>query len=150
MKVSFTQNVPGKGKIGEVKNVADGYAQNFLIKKNLAKQATPQALKEEESRKKKIAAAKAETKAEAEKIKKQLEADETIVKIGSKAGEDSRLFGSVTSKQIGDALKKQFQITIDRRKLVMTDALKSLGFHNVPIELAPGVQSRVRVQVYKL
>ncbi|BDR57407.1 50S ribosomal protein L9 [Xylocopilactobacillus apis] len=150
MKVIFTQNVPGKGKIGEVKNVADGYAQNYLIKNNLAKQATPQALKQEELRKKNLEAQKAELKAEAEKLKAQLEADDTIVKIGSKAGTDSRLFGSVTSKQIGDALNEQFKIKIDRRKLEMTDALRTLGFHNVPIELFPGVKSRVRVQIYKL
>ena len=150
MKVIFTQNVPGKGKIGEVKNVADGYAQNFLIKKNLARQATPEALKQEELRKQGLAKEHAKQKEAAEEIKKQLEADETIVKIGSKAGEDSRLFGSVTSKQISEALNQQFQIKIDRRKLEMTDALRSLGFHNVPIDLFPGVNSRVRVQIYKL
>ncbi|BDR57802.1 50S ribosomal protein L9 [Xylocopilactobacillus apicola] len=150
MKIIFTQNVPGKGKIGDVKDVSDGYAQNFLIKKNLAKQATPQALKQEEARKKNLAAEHEKMKEAAEELKKQLEADETIVKIGSKAGTDSRLFGSVTSKQIGDNLEKQFQIKIDRRKLEMNDSLRTLGFHNVPIELFPGVNSRVRVQIYKL
>jgi large subunit ribosomal protein L9 len=150
MKVIFTANVPGKGKIGEIKNVSDGYAQNYLIKKNLAQQATPQALKQEEKRKENIAAQRAELKAQAQDLKSKLEADETIVKVGSKAGADSKLFGSVTSKQIAQALEEQFKIKIDRRKLEMTDALRTLGFHNVAIELFPGVESRVRVQVYKL
>lgn len=150
MKIIFTQNVPGKGQIGDIKEVPDGYAQNFLIKKGLAKQATNQALNQENARKKTIAKEKAEAKAAAELLKSNLEKDETVVKIGSKAGVDSKLFGSITGKQIAEGLLEQFKIKIDRRHLEMTDALKTLGFHNVPIELYPGVKSRVRVQIYQI
>ena len=117
MKVIFTQDVRGRGKRGQVKDVPDGYAQNYLIKRGLAKEATKgnmNTLKRVEANEK--AAYEAE-KAEAEKIKAELEKDDTVVNFKSKAGTDSRLFGSISSKKIVEGLEKQYGIKVDKRKL---------------------------------
>lgn len=147
MKVIFTQDVRGKGKRGEVKEVPDGYAQNFLIKNGKAKVATAQAMSQLRGQQNAEAKREAEEKAEAEKIKAILEADETVVKIQSKAGEDSRLFGSIPSKQIAQALEAQYQIKVDKRKMDLPEPIKALGYRNVKVHLHPGVDATIRVHV---
>ena len=127
MKVIFVQDVRGRGKRGEVKNVPDGYAQNYLIKRGLAKEANKgnlNTLKRVEANEK--AAYEAE-KAEAIEIKKQLENDNTVVQFKSKAGSDGRLFGSLSGKKIVEGLEKQFSIKIDKRKFNHPNQLKLLA-----------------------
>lgn len=147
MKVIFTEDVRGKGKRGQLKDVPDGYAQNYLIKNGLAKVATPTAISQlkgqERAEEKKVAA----ELAKAEALKAKLEADDTVVEIQSKAGEDSRLFGSVPSKQIAQALEKQFGYKVDKRKIDLDEPIRALGYRNVMVQLAPGVTAKIRVHV---
>ncbi|KRK73834.1 50S ribosomal protein L9 [Lacticaseibacillus nasuensis] len=147
MKVIFTQDVRGKGKRGEIKEVPDGYAQNFLIRNGKAKLATPQAMSALRGQQKLEEKKEAEAKAAAEAVKAQLEDDKTIVQIQSKAGEDSRLFGSIPSKQITTALEKQYGIKVDKRKLDLPQPIRALGYRNVKATLYPGVEASIRVHV---
>lgn len=147
MKVIFMQDVKGRGKRGQVKDVPDGYAQNYLIKRGLVKEANKgnlNTLKRVEANEKAEYEAQ---KAAAQEIKKQLEADETVVELKSKAGSDSRLFGSVSSKKIIEGLDKQFGIKLDKHKLELREPIKVLGYTNVPVKLFKGVESKVRVHV---
>ena len=149
MKVIFMQDVKGRGKRGQVKDVQDGYAQNYLIKRGLAKEANKgnlNTLKRVEANEKAEYEAQ---KAAAQEIKKQLEADETVVELKSKAGSDSRLFGSISSKKIIEGLDKQFGIKLDKHKLELREPIKVLGYTNVPVKLFKGVESKVRVHVTK-
>jgi large subunit ribosomal protein L9 len=147
MKVIFTQDVRGRGKRGQVKNVPDGYAQNFLIKRGLAKQATKANLHTLARIEKAEKDAYYANVAEAKEIKAKLEDDKTIVQFKSKAGTDSRLFGSISGKKIVAALDDQFGIKIDKRKLQLPEPIKSLGYTNVPVKLFKGVDSVIRVHI---
>lgn len=147
MKVIFTKDVKGRGKRGEVKNVPDGYAQNFLLKRGLAKEANKANMHTLERVEANEKAAYESEKAEAEKIKAQLDQDETIVNFKSKAGSDSRLFGSISGKKIVDGLEDQFGIKLDKRKLNLPEPIKTLGYTNVPVKLFKGIEGKIRVHV---
>ena len=147
MKVIFLEDVRGKGKKGELKNVADGFAQNFLIKNKKAIEATPAniaKLKAEQNREAKDYEAE---KNEAKVLKTKIEDDKTVVEILAKAGTDGRLFGSVTTKKIAEELNKQYEIKVDKHKMVLSDGVKSLGYINVPVKLFEGVEATIRVHV---
>lgn len=144
MKVIFLKDVKGKGKKGEVKNVADGYARNYLFKHNLAVEATKANLKALEKQKESEQKKREEELQEAKKLKDQLEA--ITVEISAKAGEGGRLFGAVTNKQIADFLKaKNFKI--DRRKIELDEPIRSLGYTNVDVKLHPKVTAKIKVHV---
>lgn len=145
MKVIFLSDVRGKGKRGEVKEVPSGYAQNFLIKKGLAKEATSQAMGELRGQQKAKAKLEAEEKAEAEQLKEKMEAENFEVTIKAKSGADGRLFGSVPSKQIAEALLKQHNIKVDKRKIELENPIRSLGFTNVPVKLHHDVVAVLKV-----
>ena len=147
MKVIFIKDMKGKGKRGEVKNVPDGYAQNFLIKNGYAKEATSSNLNTLKRVQKAEKDAYEAEKAAAEDIKKKLEDDKTIVNFKSKAGTDSRLFGSISSKKIVEGLEKQYGIKVDKRKLELPEPIKSLGYTNVPVILFKGVEAVIRVHI---
>lgn len=147
MEVIFIKDLRGKGKRGEVKNVPDGYANNFLIKNGYAKEATVQAKRELAGKQKAEQKAYEEEKQEAIKLKSFLEDDKTVVQIKSKAGEDTRLFGSVPSKQITEALQQQFDVKIDKRKLNLPEPIRTLGYTNVPVKIFPGVEAKIRVHI---
>lgn len=147
MKVIFLQDVKGKGKKGEVKDVAVGYAQNFLLKKGLAVEATAKSLSELQGKTKAKEKENAETLADANKLKEVMEAEGFEVIIKSKAGEDSRLFGSIPSKQIADALEKQHKIKVDKRKMDLKQPIKALGYTTVPTKLHKDVTVKLRVHV---
>ncbi|PWG00514.1 50S ribosomal protein L9 [Levilactobacillus bambusae] len=147
MKVIFTQDVRGKGKRGEVKNVPDGYAQNFLIKKGLAKAADAKAMSQLKGQQRAEAREEAEELADAEALKTKLEDDKTVVQIQAKAGTDSRLFGSIPSKQIATALNKQFGLKLDKHKIELPQPIRSLGYTNVPVKLHKDVTAKIRVHV---
>jgi large subunit ribosomal protein L9 len=144
MKVIFLKDVKGKGKKGEVKNVAEGYAQNFLIPRGFAKEATQGNINTLEAKKKKDEEIAAQHLADAEKLKETIEA--LTVTIATKAGDGGRLFGSITSKQIADELKKLGH-KIDKRKIDLPDPIRALGFTNVPLKLHSKVTATVKVQV---
>lgn len=147
MKVIFLQDVKGKGKKGEVKEVASGYAQNYLIKNNLAKEATKGSISELAGQKKAKEKHDQEILEEAKKLQAFLEQESTVVEIKAKAGEDSRLFGSIPSKQVAEALNKQYQIKIDKRKLELPNPIRSLGFTKVPVKLHSEVTATLKVHV---
>lgn len=147
MKVIFTKDLKGQGKKGEVKEVASGYAQNFLIKNGYAKEATTGNVSELNAQKKAKQKQDAEIKEEAEALKVKLEAEGFEVLIKAKAGEDGRLFGSIPSKQVADALKKQHVIKLDKRKMDLPQPIRTLGYSNVPVKLHHEVTAVLRVHV---
>ncbi len=143
MKLIFTQDVKGKGKKGEVKEVPVGYANNFLLKKNYAVEATPGNLKQLELQKKR---AKQERQQEIEDAKALKETLSNIeVEVSAKTGEGGKLFGSVSTKQIAEALKAQHDIKIDKRKMDLPNGIHSLGYTNVPVKLDKEVEGTIRV-----
>lgn len=147
MQVIFVQDVKGRGKRGEVKNVPDGYAQNFLIPRGLAKQATKKALSELAGQERSKEKHEAEELAEAKRIKAVLEADDTVVELKGKAGSDGRMFGSISTKQIATALADQYQIKLNKRKLELEAPIKALGYVTVTVKLHHEVEAKMRVHV---
>ncbi|RLL41757.1 50S ribosomal protein L9 [Oceanobacillus piezotolerans] len=145
MKVIFLKDVKGKGKKGEVKNVSDGYARNYLLKNNLAEEATPGSLKVLDAKKRKNAELEQQEKDEAIALKEKFE--KINVEIKAKAGDGGRLFGSITSKQIAEALKKQHGYKIDKRKMDLDQPIRALGLTNVPVKLHPDVTGTIKVHV---
>lgn len=145
MKVVFLKDVKGKGKKGEIKEVAEGYARNFLIKNGHAKEANNQAISELQGQKRleeKNAAAELQA---AKDLKEQLEA--ITVEVKAKSGEGGRLFGSVSTKQIADALQKKHGFKVDKRKMDCNEGLRSLGFANIPVKLHQDVKATLKVHV---
>jgi large subunit ribosomal protein L9 len=145
MKVIFLKDVKGKGKKGEVKNVADGYAHNFLLKQGLAKEANNANISTLDAQKKKEEKAAAEELEEAKKLKEVL--DQVTVQLTAKAGEGGRLFGSITTKQIAEELQKKHGIKIDKRKMELADAIRTLGHTKVPVKLHHDVVATLTVSV---
>lgn len=147
MKVIFLKDVKGKGKKGEVKEVSTGYAQNFLIKNGYAKEANKESISALAGQKKAQEKHEAEILEQAKEIQDFLEKEETVVKISAKAGEDGRLFGSIPSKQIAEALNKQYKLKLDKRKLALNNPIRTLGFTKVPVKLHHEVTAVIKVQV---
>lgn len=145
MKVIFLKDVKGKGKKGEVKNVADGYAHNFLIKQGLAIEANNTNISTLEGQKKKEDKRAAEELEEAKQLGVQLE--KITVELSAKAGEGGRLFGSITTKQIAEELQKKHGIKIDKRKMELADAIRTLGHTKVPVKLHHEVLATFTVHV---
>ena len=145
MKVVFLADVKGQGKKDQIKEVSDGYARNFLLPKKLAAPADAKVMNEiknkEASKLHKIEVEKAEANALAEKLKT------AMVKITAQAGADGRLYGSVTSKDITDALQKQFGIVIDKRKLSLPDPIKAFGVYSIDVKLYTEISGKVNVSV---
>ncbi|MGE7765332.1 50S ribosomal protein L9 [Peribacillus sp. NPDC096540] len=148
MRVIFLKDVKGKGKKGEVKNVADGYAHNFLIKQGLAVEANNTNVKTLEAQKNKEESLAAEELQHAEELKQQLE--KLTVELSAKAGEGGRLFGSITTKQIASELQKKHGIKIDKRKMELGDGIRSLGHTKLPVKLHPEVTATLTVQVKEI
>lgn len=144
MKVIFLKDVKGQGKKGEIKEVSEGYAQNFLIPRGLVRPATDGNVKTLENQTAAEAKRKEREKEEAVELGKKLE--EMTVTLKAKAGEGGRLFGAITSKQVAEALEKA-GVKIDKRKIEMHDPIRSLGVTQVPVKLHPEVKSTVKVQV---
>ncbi|MBQ6144595.1 MAG: 50S ribosomal protein L9 [Lactococcus sp.] len=147
MKVIFLQDVKGKGKRGEVKEVPTGFAQNFLIKKNLAKEATGKAMAELKGQVKAEQKAETEILAEAQALKAELEKESTIVEIKEKVGADGRLVGAINSKKIADALNEQFNLKLDKHKIQLEYPLKAIGLKDVPVKLHKDVTATIRVKI---
>ena len=148
MKVIILQDTKNVGKKGEIKNVSDGYAKNFLIPKGLAKEATEANIRELKRKQATKEKKRATDKASAEILKERLKTIE--VKVKAKAGEGGKVFGSVTSKDISDALKDQFGIEIDKKKIVVNSPIKMLGEYTVETKLYQEVNGEVKVLVEAL
>ena len=145
MKVIFLEDVKGKGKKGELKDVSDGYARNFLLPKKLAKEATTDNLNTFKLQEKAKAAQIAREKAEAQENAKKLESMQ--VKVIAKAGANGRLFGAVTSKEISDALAKQHGMTIEKNKIVLSEPIKSYGAFDVKCKFGYEISGVIHVLV---
>ena len=145
MKVIFLEDVKGRGKKGEVKEVPDGYANNFLIKNKKAEPATNANVSALRGQKKAADREAAEEKAEAEALKAKLEDDKTVVELKAKAGTDGRLFGAISSKQVVEALEKQFGLKIDKRKMDMKEPIRALGYRTVTVKLHHDVEAKSRI-----
>ena len=147
MKVILQQDVKGQGKKGQMVEVSEGYARNFLLPRKLALAATTDAINtmnlKEKARKAEEARQKAEAEATAEKLK------ECMVKLTAKAGSGGRLFGAVTTKEISDGLKAQFGLDIPKQKLVLEDPIKSFGSYQVKAKLGFEVSGTVYVAVFE-
>ena len=147
MKVIFLADVKGKGKKGEIKEVPTGYAQNFLIKKNLAKEANAQAIGELRGKQKSEEKAHADLLAEAQKIKAKLEEEATVVQFTEKIGPDGRTFGSITNKKIAEELEKQFGVKIDKRHIQVASPIRSTGLIDVPVKIYQDVTGVINIRV---
>lgn len=147
MKVIFLADVKGKGKKGEVKEVPTGYAQNFLIKKKLAKEATAQAIGELRGKQKSEEKAHAELVAEAQAIQAKLAEEATLVEFIEKVGPDGRTFGSITSKKIAEELEKQFGIKLDKRNIKVDSPIRSVGLIDVPVKIYQDITGVINLRV---
>ena len=147
MKVIFLADVKGKGNKGEIKEVPTGYAQNFLIKKNLAKEANAQAIGELRGKQKSEEKAHAELVAEAQSIKAKLENEATVVQFTEKIGPDGRTFGSITNKKIAEELEKQFGIKIDKRHIQVASPIRSTGLIDVPVKIYQDITAIINIRV---
>ena len=145
MKVILQQDVKGQGKKGQMIEVSEGYARNFLLPKKLAIPATTDAINTMNLKEKARKAEEARLKAEAEEISKKLK--DITVKLTAKAGNGGRLFGAVTTKEISDGLKKQFSIDIPKQKLVLEEPIKAFGTYQVKAKLGFEVSGTVSVMV---
>ena len=147
MKVIFVAEVKGKGKKGEIKEVPTGYAQNFLIKKNLAKEANAQAIGELRGKQKSEEKAHAELVAEAKDIQAKLAEETTVVQFTEKIGPDGRTFGSITNKKIAEELQKQFGIKIDKRHIQVASPIRSVGLIDVPVKIYQDITGIIQIRV---
>ena len=147
MKVIFLADVKGKGKKGEIKEVPTGYAQNFLIKKKLAKEATSQSIGELKGKQKAEEKAQAEILAEAQAVKAVLDEDKTRVQFQEKVGPDGRTFGSITAKKISEELQKQFGVKVDKRHIVLDHPIRAIGLIEVPVKLHKEVTAEIKLAI---
>ena len=145
MKVIFNQDVRGQGKKGEMKEVSDGYARNYLLPRKLASEATPDMLNAFKLKEKARKAQAEREKAQAEENAKKLEG--VIVRISARAGQGGRLFGAITSQEISDALREQHGIEIEKNKLVQGEPIKSFGSFEVKCKLGYEVTGKLTVLV---
>jgi large subunit ribosomal protein L9 len=145
MEIILTQDVRSLGKKGEVVKVSDGYARNFILPKKLGLQATKQNLYELEQQKAAEAKRQKELLEEAKDFAKKL--GEISIKVGIKAGEGGKTFGSISTKEIAAAVKDQFNLDIDRKKIQLSDPIKNAGSYTVPVKLHPQVTADMKVLV---
>lgn len=147
MKVILNADVKGKGKKGDIVNVSDGYARNFLFPKNLAKEATAQNLNAakvaQDAAKHKKLVEKAEAVALAEKLSGK------TVQLKAKCGEGNRLFGAVTAAEVAEALKENMGIEVDKKKIALSGGIKELGTYDVAVKVYAEVSATIKVEVVR-
>lgn len=145
MKIILLQDVKGQGKKGEIVNVSDGYARNYLFPRKLAEQATTDALNAVKIKDKAKKEAEQRERQNMLELSKKLESMLVLVK--AKAGESGKLFGSVTTKEISDELEKQHGVVIDKRKIQLDEPIRTYGSFEVPAKLGYEVTGTIMVQV---
>lgn len=145
MQVILLEDVKALGKKGEIVKVNDGYARNFILKKNLGLEATPANLNDLKLKKANDAKVAQEKLEDAQAFAKELEKSTVVVKI--KSGKDGRTFGSVSSKEIALEAKKQLNFDIDKKKIVLDEPIKTIGTHIIQIKLHKDVTAKMNVKV---
>lgn len=144
MKVILKEDVKGQGKKGQLVNVSDGYARNFLLPRGLAMEADAQAMNDLKNKEEAARHHAAMEKQNAEEAAKALKGK--TVKLTAKTGSAGRLFGSVTTKEVAEGLKAQFQVEVDKRKISMAD-VKAFGSYEAEVKLYPGISAKITVMV---
>jgi large subunit ribosomal protein L9 len=145
MKVILLQDVKGHGKKGDVVKASDGYARNYLFPRKLAIEATDKNLRDLKA---KQAAENKRKQEEYQEAKKQAEALSKVeVVVKAKSGENGKLFGSITNKEIADTLKKDHKIDLDRKKIVLPEPIRSLGDFELEVKIYPEVAAKLKVKV---
>ncbi len=147
MQVILTQDVKGQGKKGQLIKVSDGYARNYLFPKGLAQEATKENINVLKGKRESLEYKLKTEKEEAERIAAKFEEIKVVIK--AKAGDNGKLFGSVTTKDIAQALTEQHHIKLDKKKFVLSDGIKVLGVSNVKVKLYSGVTGELKVEVVK-
>ena len=145
MKVILKTDIKGVGKKNEVINASDGYARNFLFPKNLAVEANAENMSKLKAQNESTQFKKDTEKEEAKKIAEKL--TKIMVKIQVKVGENGKIFGGVSAKDISENLEKQYNIKIDKKKIDVKETIKTLGVHNVDVKLYEGVYGKVKIDV---
>ncbi len=145
MKVILLDNIKGVGKKDEIINASDGYARNFLFPKKLAVEANAENMSKLKNKQDSVQHKKNVEKENAEQIAEKLKGITLNIKV--KAGENGRIFGGVTSKEISENLKEQYKIDIDKKKIVLNETIKNLGVFNISIKLFEGVVGNLKVNV---
>ena len=145
MKVILLENIKGVGKKDEIITANDGYARNFLFPKKLAIEANNENLAKLKSKQESIAHKKETEKQEAEELSKKLE--KIILKIEVKAGENGKIFGGVTAKEISEQLEKQYGFKIEKKKIEVKETIKTIGIFNIDLKLYEGVSGKLKVHV---
>ena len=145
MKVILLENIKGVGKKDEVINAADGYARNYLLPKKLAVPADTGNMNNLKAKQESNEFRRGEEKKEAEEIAKKLKG--ILLKIQVKSGENGKIFGGVTSKEISDELKKQYNINVEKKKIILDQTIKNIGTFNVNIKLFEGVIGTLKIDI---
>ena len=145
MKVILKADIKGVGKKDQIINASDGYARNFLFPKNLAVEANNENMSKLKAKQDSNAYKKSQEKEEAQKIAQKL--SKIQLKIPVKAGENGKIFGGVSAKEIADNLEKEHKIKIDKKKIDLKEAIKTLGMQNVNVKLYDGVNGTIKVNV---
>ncbi len=145
MKVVLTGEVKGLGQAGQIKEVADGYARNYLLPKGLATIATPGAIKEVEQRQ--SAEKKRQDKLDDEMRSVGKKLDGTNITVRAKVGEGGKLYGSITSQDVADALESQASQTVDKRRIEIEEPIRHVGSYKIPIKLSKNVTANVNLTV---
>ena len=145
MKVVFLQDVKGQGKKGEVKNVSDGYARNFLFPKKLAQEVSKGVLNDLKGQSESKEFHKQEAIKEANLLVEKMKS--LTVQLTAKAGDNGKLFGKITAQNVADALKMQHHIVIDKKKFVLPDGIKSIGTTEVEVKVYPEISTNLKVEV---
>ncbi len=145
MKVILQADIKGVGKKDEVINASDGYARNFLFPKKLALEANNENMAKLKARKDSAKFQKDQEREEAKKIAERL--SKIVLKIEVKAGENGKIFGGVSNKEIAQELEKQYKITVDKKKIELKETIKTLGMKSIEIKLFEGVIGKLKVDV---
>ena len=145
MKVILTQDIKGVGKKDEIINANDGYARNFLLPRKMAVEANSQNMSLLQGRKDSANFKKEQEKENALKLQEKL--TKIILKIKVKAGENGKIFGSITSKEISTELKNQCSIEIDKKKILLKDSIKEIGVFNIEIKLYEGIIGKLKIDI---
>ena len=148
MKVILKADIKGVGKKNEVVNSSDGYARNFLFPKNLAVEANAENMSKLNAQKEATQFRKDTEKEDAKKVAEKL--TKIMVKVQVKAGENGKIFGGVSAKDISENLEKQHNIKIDKKKIDLKETIKTLGVHNVDAKLYEGVSGKIKIDVVSL
>ena len=145
MKVILTKDLKGSGKAGDLVDVKDGFAKNFLLPKGFAKKADNTGLNELKTRNEALLYKMKKEEDNAKDLAKKLEG--TTVLISAKAGENGKLFGSVTSKEIAEKINKDFNVLLEKRKILVPEDIKAFGTYECDLKLFKGIKAKIKVKV---